>query len=157
MWHGPLCNTMLYKCHEIGLLKSRTFTFVCPWFQDMGVPGPFVRERRGSGPAKQMPKHNPCRPVGRNWKAPIQNDHMIPVAEKYRHLDTRCLAKVRMIVWNPKGIPTRSMENMKWYSPSQALGLGHWISKSTNFDCYKIWRIDYFLSDNRGFSSYNPI
>ncbi len=30
--------------------------------------GPFVRERRGSGHAKQKPKHNPCRPVGRNWK-----------------------------------------------------------------------------------------
>ncbi len=32
--------------------------------------GPCVRERRGSGPAKQKPKHNPCRPVGRNWKVP---------------------------------------------------------------------------------------
>ncbi len=30
--------------------------------------GPFMRERRGSGPEKQQPKHNPCRPVGRNWK-----------------------------------------------------------------------------------------
>ncbi len=29
--------------------------------------------------------------------------------------------------------------------------------KSTKFDRYKIWRVDYFLSDNRGFSSYNPI
>ncbi len=26
--------------------------------------GPFVRERRGSGPEKQQPKHNPCRPAG---------------------------------------------------------------------------------------------
>ena len=26
-----------------------------------------------------------------------------------------------MIGWNPNGIPTRSMENMRWYSPSQAL------------------------------------
>ncbi len=25
--------------------------------------GPFVRERRGTGPEKQQPKHNPCRPV----------------------------------------------------------------------------------------------
>ncbi len=33
--------------------------------------GLFVRERRGSGHAKQKPKHNPCRPVGRNWKVPI--------------------------------------------------------------------------------------
>ena len=33
--------------------------------------GPFVRECRGSGPEKQQPKHNPCRPVGRNWKEPI--------------------------------------------------------------------------------------
>ncbi len=30
--------------------------------------GPCSRERRGSGPAKQKPKHNPCTPVGRNWK-----------------------------------------------------------------------------------------
>ena len=29
--------------------------------------------------------------------------------------------------------------------------------KSTNFDRYKIWRVDHFLSDNRGFSLYNPI
>ncbi len=33
--------------------------------------GPFARERRGSGPEKLQPKHNPCRPVGRNWKEPI--------------------------------------------------------------------------------------
>ncbi len=33
--------------------------------------GPFMMERRGSGPEKQQPKHNPCRPVGRNWKEPI--------------------------------------------------------------------------------------
>ncbi len=38
---------------------------------------------------------------------------MIHVAGIHRHLDTRCLAKVHMIIWNPKGIPTRSMENMK--------------------------------------------
>ncbi len=31
----------------------------------------FVWERRGSGPEKQKAKHNPCRPVGRNWKEPI--------------------------------------------------------------------------------------
>ncbi len=29
--------------------------------------GPFMREHRGSGPEKQQPKHNPCRPVGRNF------------------------------------------------------------------------------------------
>ncbi len=33
--------------------------------------GPFVRERRGSVPEKQQPKHNPCKPIGRNWKEPI--------------------------------------------------------------------------------------
>ncbi len=33
--------------------------------------GLFIRERRGSGPEKQQPKHNPCRPVGSNWKEPI--------------------------------------------------------------------------------------
>ncbi len=47
------------------------------------------------------------------------------MAEKLRHLDTGCLAKVHMIVWNPKGIPTRSMENMKWHSPSQVLTAKH--------------------------------
>ncbi len=26
--------------------------------------GPSIRERRGSGPEKQEPKHNPCIPVG---------------------------------------------------------------------------------------------
>ncbi len=82
--------------------------------------GPFVRERRGSRPEKQQPKHNPCRLVGRNWK-----DHVIPVAGNHRQLDTRCLAKVHLIVWNPKGIPTRSMENMKWYSSSQVLTAKH--------------------------------
>ena len=29
--------------------------------------------------------------------------------------------------------------------------------KSTNFDRYKIWQVDHFLSDNRGFSLDNPI
>ncbi len=33
--------------------------------------GPFMRERRGSGPEKQQPKDNPCRPVGRNWKSKL--------------------------------------------------------------------------------------
>ncbi len=28
--------------------------------------GPFVRERRGSEPEKQQPKHNPCGPLGPN-------------------------------------------------------------------------------------------
>ncbi len=36
---------------------------------------------------------------------------MTPKAGKVRHLDTGCLTKDHMIVWNPKGIPTRSMEN----------------------------------------------
>ncbi len=47
------------------------------------------------------------------------------MAGKVRHLDTGCLAKVHMIVWNPKGIPTQTMENMKWYSPSQVLTAKH--------------------------------
>ncbi len=33
--------------------------------------GPFIRERTGSGPEKQKPKHNPCWPEGRNWRKPI--------------------------------------------------------------------------------------
>ncbi len=81
--------------------------------------GPFVMERRGSGPAKQKPKHNPCRPVGpkmTTWPC---------VAGNHRHLNTECLARVNLIVSNPKGIPTRSMENMKWYSPSQVSTAKH--------------------------------
>ncbi len=35
------------------------------------MSGPCDRVRRGSGPAKQKPKHDPCRPVCRNWKVPI--------------------------------------------------------------------------------------
>ncbi len=79
--------------------------------------GPFVRERRGSGPEKQQPKYNPCRPVRSNWQEPM--------AGKVRHPYTGCLAKVHMIVWNPKGIPRRSMENMKWYNSSQVLTVKH--------------------------------
>ncbi len=45
--------------------------------------GPCSRERRGSAPAKQKPKHNPCRPVGRNRK----NDHV-----------TLCLARATWLV-----------------------------------------------------------
>ena len=50
---------------------------------------------------------------------------MTPGAGKNRHLLTVCLTKVYMIIWNPIGIPTRSMENMKWYSPSQVLTAKH--------------------------------
>ncbi len=85
--------------------------------------GPFVRERRRRGPAKQKPKHNPCRPVGRNWK--IQKWPSDPVAGNHRHLDTECLARVNLIGWDPKGIPRRSMENMKWYSSSRVLTATH--------------------------------
>ncbi len=55
----------------------------------------------------------------------VQIDHVTPKAGKVRHLDTVYLTKVHMIVWNPKGIPTRSMENMKWYSPSQVFTAKH--------------------------------
>ncbi len=40
---------------------------------------------------------------------------------------------------------------------TEAPPLSNEYCKSTKFDRYKIWRIDYFLSDNRGFSLYNPI
>ncbi len=50
---------------------------------------------------------------------------MIPGAGKIRHLLTVCLIKVHMIVRDPIGMPTRSMENMKWYSPSQVLTAKH--------------------------------
>ncbi len=43
----------------------------------------------------------PRDPCGRKPQAPV-------------HI--RYLAMVHMIVWNPKGIPTLSMENMKWYN-----------------------------------------
>ncbi len=70
--------------------------------------GPPMRERRGSGPEKrQQPKNNPWRPVG------------------IRHLLTVCLTKVHMIGWNPNGIQTRSMENIRWYNPSQVLTAKH--------------------------------
>ena len=77
--------------------------------------GPFTRECRGSGPEKQQSKHNPCRPVGRNWKEPIL----------IRHLLTVCLTKLHMIGWDPSGIPTRSMLNVKWYNPLQVLTAKH--------------------------------
>ena len=46
-------------------------------------------------------------------------------AGKIRHLLTVCLTKVHMIGWDPNGIPTRSMVNMKWYSPLQVLTAKH--------------------------------
>ncbi len=88
----------------------------------------------GSEHEKQQPKHNPCRPEGRNWKEPIfigswskwvnQDWSKLTTsskAGKIRHLPTVCLTKVYTIGWNPNGIPTWSMENMKWYSLSQVL------------------------------------
>ena len=35
------------------------------------IGGPFIRERRESGPEKQQPNHNPCWPEGRNQRKPI--------------------------------------------------------------------------------------
>ncbi len=72
-----------------------------------------------------------------------QIDHVIPVTGKHRHLYTGCLAKVHMIVWNPKGIPTRSMENMKWHSPSQVQTAKHvsYPQLITPFVILKFWHI----------------
>ncbi len=50
---------------------------------------------------------------------------MIPVAGNHRHLDTKYLARVNLIVWNPNGIPTQSMENAKRYSSSQVSTTKH--------------------------------
>ncbi len=68
--------------------------------------GPFSTERRGSGPEKQQPKHNPCWPVGRNWRKPIVLTS--GRAGKIRHLLTVCLTKVHTIGWNPNGVWTWS-------------------------------------------------
>ncbi len=66
----------------------------------------YDRERRGSGPAKQKPKHNPCRPVGRNWKVPIMTTW-----PSWREITgtwtPECLARADLIGWIPKGIPKR--------------------------------------------------
>ncbi len=97
-----------------------------------GTPmgGPVIRERRGSGPEKQKPKHNSCWPVGRNWRKPIfMTDHVTLAtsgsAGKIRHLLTVCLTKVHMIGWNPNGVLTRSMIFVRWHSPSQLLTAKH--------------------------------
>ncbi len=90
--------------------------------------GPFMRECRGSGPEKQQPKYNPCRPVGRNWKEPIllvqtwphdleRGKNQAPaysVSEKgpYDRLES-------------KWYPNTTNGNMKWYSPSQVLTAKH--------------------------------
>ncbi len=79
--------------------------------------GPSDWERRGSGPAKQKPKHNPC-----DWCC--EKITLFGV-QNHRHLDTRYLARVNLIVWNPKGIPTPSTENVKWYSSSQVSTAKH--------------------------------
>ncbi len=63
--------------------------------------------------------------TGRSQFLLVQTDHVTSKAGKIRHLLTVCLTKVHMIVWNPNGIPTRSMENMKWYSSSQVLTAKH--------------------------------
>ncbi len=70
--------------------------------------GPFVRERRGSGPAKQKPKHNPCRPVVRNWKT--KNGYLPREAE---NCVTSSVIGPKMTTWPCGG-------------KSQAPG--HWVS-----------------------------
>ncbi len=87
--------------------------------------GPCDRERRGSDPAKQKPRHNPCRPVGRSklttwslWReitgtwtpeAPILK---LTTWSLWREITgtwtPECPARADLIVWNPKGIPKRS-------------------------------------------------
>ena len=54
-----------------------------------------------------------------------KTDHVTLGAGKIRHLLTVCLTKVHTIGWNPNGIPTRSMENVKWHNPSQVLTAKH--------------------------------
>ncbi len=91
------------------------------------VGGPSFREWRGRGPEKQQPKHNPCWPIGRNWRKPIvlTTDHVTLAtsgsAGIIRHLPTVCRTKVHMIGWNPNSVSTPSMIFVRWHSPSQAL------------------------------------
>ncbi len=85
------------------------------------IGGPFARERRGSRPEKQQPKHNPCRPVGRNCRSLATSGS----AGKIRHLLIVCLTKIKTIGWNPNGVSTRSMIFVRWHSPSQALTTKH--------------------------------
>ncbi len=84
--------------------------------------GPFVREHRGSRPARQKPKHNPCRPVGRILKVPIlisKTDHATPLAGNHRHLDTWVSGYGWLDRMESKGYPKTIKQNAKWYSPSQ--------------------------------------
>ncbi len=94
--------------------------------------GPFTRERRGSGPEKQQPKHNPCRPVGRNWKEPIllHNDHVTLWWEITGTWTPECLARANLIGRDPKGIPRRSIKSVKWYSSSQVWPQNMWLTHS---------------------------
>ncbi len=112
--------------------------------------GPFVRERRGAS-AKKWPPSVTIRVKINPFHTSLI--FILPIADMFQVSDTRqnkypdshflgainCLGSFfctcpegahlqnnsHMIVWNPKGIPTQSMENMKWYSPSHVLTAKH--------------------------------
>ena len=69
-----------------------------------------------------------------DWSKP---DHVTLGAGKIRHLLTVCLTKVHMIGWNPNGIPTRSMENIRWHSGT---GTDHHKSWPQNMCYTHSWR-----------------
>ena len=48
-----------------------------------------------------------------------KNDHVTLWRETTGTWTPECLARVDLIGWDPKGIPRRSMKNVKWYSSSQ--------------------------------------
>ncbi len=80
--------------------------------------GPTIRERRGSGPEQQKPKHNPCWPVGRNWRKPI-------------------VLTIDLIEWNqdiPKGYAT-----MHVIGPFCPHDLGHsWEHRKNQTPAYSV-------------------
>ncbi len=113
--------------------------------------GPCDRERRGSGPAKQKPNHNPCRPVGRIWKVPLWR-------EITGTWTPECLARADLIVLNPKGIPKRSSKmrsgivHHKSDRKSCVLPTADRNNKDTQYCKLKMWpmeiqgKLHYFVS-----------
>ncbi len=87
--------------------------------------GPFVRERRGSGPEKQQPKHNPCRPVGRNWKEPIFIGDYV----------TRPVIGPKMTTWSQRREKSGTCLQCVWQRSIWSVG----IQMLCQHDQWKIW------------------
>ncbi len=74
LWHSPRGKRVV--THWASMLRwiwsiSECNLMTRDSWKRTPMGGLFMRERRGSGPEKQPPKHNPCIPVGRNWIGPI--------------------------------------------------------------------------------------